>query len=187
MLIDHIACRGLGFYRLPRPNCQNKLPRPLAYGILQKPLWRQWFLHWPRKAAGQKRLPILWLPGNLQKPLAAVTFPHLEHHGKPYRWMDATLAPRRNQLDPLENHWNSLHFQCAALMRNNARQRHPGGQSGNLMVIAKSSKTIGCSDILRSRDAYSRIQYLEKVFAVICLWFELRAIHAETLQTHRKS
>ena len=87
------------------------------------------------------------------------------------------LTPLRNQLNPLENHWNSLHFQCAALMRNNARQRHPGGQSGNLMVIAKSSKTIGCSDILRSRDACSRIQYLEKVFALVHLWFELRTMH----------
>ena len=106
------------------------------------------------------------------------SFPPLE----PGMEIDSTLAPPRNQLDHLGNHWNSLHFQCAALMRNSARQRHPGGQSGNLMVIAKSSKTIGCSDISRSRDARSRIQHLEKVFALVRLWFELRAVHAETLQ-----
>ena len=49
--------------------------------------------------------------------------------------MDATLAPPRNQLDPLENHWNSLHFQCPALMRNSARQRHPGDQCEILRLL----------------------------------------------------
>ena len=106
-------------------------------------------------------------------------FPPLE----PGMEMDVALAPPRNQLGHLENHWNSLHFQRPALMRNTARQRYPGGQPGNLMVIAKSSKTIGYSDILRSRDACSRIQYLEKAFALVPLWFELRAMHAETVQT----
>ena len=61
--------------------------------------------------------------------------------------MHATLAPPRNQLPPLENHWNSLHFQCPALMGDSARQRHPGGQPGNLTVSEKPSKTIGCSNI----------------------------------------
>ena len=101
--------------------------------------------------------------------------------------MDATLAPPRNQLDPLENHWNSLHFQCPALMRNSARQRHPGGQSENLTVIGKSSKTIGYSDILRSRAAWSRIKYLGEIFSLVRLWFELRTMHTETLQNHWKT
>ena len=70
-------------------------------------------------------------------------FPPLE----PGMEMDATLAPPRNQLDHLENHWNSLHFQRPALMGDSARQRHPGGQCENLTVIEKPSKTIGCSDI----------------------------------------
>ena len=56
--------------------------------------------------------------------------------------MDATLAHRRYQLYPLENHWNSLHFQCTVLMRNSARLRHPGCQSRNLMVIGKSPKPL---------------------------------------------
>ena len=56
--------------------------------------------------------------------------------------MDATLASRRNQLFPLENHWNSLHFQCASLMRIIARLRHPAVQSGNVTVIGKSPKTL---------------------------------------------
>ena len=70
-------------------------------------------------------------------------FPPLE----PGMEMDATLAPPRNQLGHLENHWNSLHFRRPALMGDSARQRHPGGQCENLTVIAKRSKTIGCSDI----------------------------------------
>ena len=54
--------------------------------------------------------------------------------------MDTTLVPPRNQQDPFENQWDSLHFlhfQYPALMWNSARQRHPGGHSGNLMVIEK--------------------------------------------------
>ena len=70
-------------------------------------------------------------------------FPPLE----PGMEMDATLAPPRNQLDHLENHWNSLHFQRPSLMWDSARQRHPGGQCKNLTVVGKPSKTIGCSDI----------------------------------------
>ena len=72
--------------------------------------------------------------------------------------MDATLAPPRNQLDPLENHWNPLYFHCPALMRNSARQRQPGGQCENLTVIGKSSKTIGYSDISRLRKAWGSIK-----------------------------
>ena len=72
--------------------------------------------------------------------------------------MDATLAPPRIQLDPLGNHWNSLHFQYPALMRNSARQRHAGCKPGNLMVIGKSWKTIGYSDISRPRKAWSGIK-----------------------------
>ena len=83
-------------------------------------------------------------------------FPPLE----PGMEMDATLAPPRNQLDHLENHWNSLHFQRPALMGDSARQRHPGGQCENLMVIGKPSKTIGCSDISRSRATWSRQEIL---------------------------
>ena len=70
-------------------------------------------------------------------------FPPLE----PGMEMDAVLGPPRNQLGHLENYWNSLHFRRPALMRDSARQRHPGGQCENLTVIAKPSKTIGCSDI----------------------------------------
>ena len=71
------------------------------------------------------------------------SFPPLE----PGMEVDATLAPPRNQLGHLENHWNSLHFQRPALMGDSARQRHPGGQCENLTVIGKPSKTIGYSDI----------------------------------------
>ena len=71
--------------------------------------------------------------------------------------MDATLAPPRIRLDHLGNHWDSLHFQGPALMRNSARQRHPGCQPGNSMVYWKSWKTIGCSDISRTRKAWNRI------------------------------
>ena len=71
------------------------------------------------------------------------SFPPLE----PGMEMDAVLAPPRNQLGHLENHWNSLHFRRPALMGDSARHRHPGGQCGNLTVIGKPSKTIGYSDI----------------------------------------
>ena len=60
--------------------------------------------------------------------------------------MDGVLAPPRNQLGHLGNHWNSLHFRRPALMGDSARQRHPGGQCENLMVIGKPLKTIGYSD-----------------------------------------
>ena len=69
------------------------------------------------------------------------------------RWY---LAPPRIQLDPLGKHWKSLPFQCPALMRNNARQRRPGGQPRNPTVIGKPSKTIGYSDISRSRAPWGR-------------------------------
>ena len=75
--------------------------------------------------------------------MKSCSFPQLEPGMKMY----ATLAPSRNQLNHLGNHWNSLHFQCPALMWDSARQRHPGGQCENLTVIGKPSKTIGYSDI----------------------------------------
>ena len=73
------------------------------------------------------------------------------------RWY---LAPPRIQLDPIRNHRKSLHFQCPALMRNNARQRRPGGQPRNPTVIGKPSKTIGYSDISSSRAPWSREEIL---------------------------
>ena len=145
-------------------------------------LIKQSFLLWAKQIPTFPASEILRFPGNLQKPLATVTFRHLEHHEKSYGWMGATLAPPRNQLDPLENHWNSLHFQCAALMRNSACPRHPGGQSGNVMVIRISPKTIGCSDISRSRDVCSRVEELENILLPVRSWLELSAIHTETLQ-----
>ncbi len=39
-----------------------------------------------------KKLHILWLAETIQKPLARVTFPHLDHHEEADGWMDATLA-----------------------------------------------------------------------------------------------
>ena len=77
------------------------------------------------------------------KPLKIDRFPPLE----PGMEMDAVLAPPRNQLGHLENHWNSLHFRRPALMGDSARQRHPGGQCENLTVIGKPSKTIAYSNI----------------------------------------
>ena len=109
-------------------------------------------------------------------------FPCLEHHEESDGWIDATVAPPRNQLDPFENHWDPLHFQCPALMWNSARQRHPGGKPGNLMVIGKSSKTVGYSDILRSRAAWNKMEYSGGTFPLVRLWFELRTMHTETLQ-----
>ena len=69
-------------------------------------------------------LEILRLAGKPYNPNKIDKFPPLE----PGMGMDATLAPPRNQLDHLENHWNSLHFQGPALMGDSARQRYPGGQ-----------------------------------------------------------
>ena len=95
------------------------------------------------------------------------------------RWY---LAPPRIQLDPPGKHWKCLHFQCSALLRNNARRMRPGGQPKILTVIGKPSKTIGYSDISRSRDGCSNVKELEKAFLLIRLWFELRAIHTGILQ-----
>ena len=101
-------------------------------------------------------------------------FPPLE----PGREMDAVLAPPRNQLDHLENHWNSLHFQRPALMGDSARQRHPGGQCENLTVIGKPSKTFATVTF----HTKSRIPYLGNVFPLVRLWLELRKMHTETLE-----
>ena len=114
--------------------------------------------------------------------MAAVPFPCLDHHEESDGWMGATVAPPRNQLDPLKNHWNSLHFQCPALLWNSARQRHPGGQPGNLTVIGKTSKTVGCSDILRSRAAWDKMRDFGGTFPLVCLGVELRTMHTATLQ-----
>ena len=92
------------------------------------------------------------------------------------------MTPPRNQLDPFENHWDSLHFQCPALMWNSARQRHPGGQLENLTVIGESSKTVGYSDILRSRAAWNKMKYSGGTFPLVRLWSELRTIPTENLQ-----
>ena len=73
------------------------------------------------------------------------------------RWY---LAPPRIQLDPLGKHWKSLHFQCSAMLRNNARRMRPGGQSKILTVIGKPSKTIGYSDIAHSRASWSKQKIL---------------------------
>ena len=57
-------------------------------------------------------------------------------------------ASRESPRDHRENHWNSLHFQRPALMWNSARQRHPGGQSGNLMVIGNHHKPLAAVTFL---------------------------------------
>ena len=58
----------------------------------------------------------------------------------------------------------------------------PGGQPENLMVIGKSAKTVGCSDILRSRAAWNKMEYSGRTFPLVRLWFELRTMHTGILQ-----
>ena len=51
-----------------------------------------------------------------------------------------------------------------------------------LTVTRKPSKTVGYSDILRSRAAWNKMKGFRETFPLVRLWFELRTMHTETLQ-----
>ena len=98
--------------------------------------------------------------------------------------MHATLAPHRKQLDPLENHWYSLHFQCPALMRNSARQRHPGCQSGILCFTGNRGKPLAAVTFHVPGKHGAGSTTLCNVFLLVCLRVEVRTLHTGNLQNH---
>ena len=98
--------------------------------------------------------------------------------------MGATLAPPRNQLDPFE----IVGIPCisnAQPWRGTVRARGTLEASPKILwLLGNRQKPLAAVTFLRSRAAWSRIKYLEKVLSLVRSWFELRTMHTETLQNH---
>ena len=102
------------------------------------------------------------------------SFPPLE----PGMEMDAVLAPPRNQLGHLGNHWNSLHFRRPARWGAVRAKGTLDASEKILWLLGNHQKPLATVTF----HTKSRIPYLGNVFALVRLCFELRTMHTETLQ-----